>query len=118
MTTQTSLIGTCRAHGHWFPVDRVHEPCPEPGCEAACDYYARLSDAELLHRSRVARDPVEVLRSARSVTELCCTCEGNPWKEAYTYRGDGKLHCGWCDGLLEARPDYCESCAGPCRNED
>lgn len=51
-SSRSSLIATCRAHGHWFPVERVHDPCPEPACEAACDYYGLLSDAELLHRSR------------------------------------------------------------------
>lgn len=42
-----ALLGVCRAHGHHFQVDAVHEPCPEPGCDAACDYYELIPDAAL-----------------------------------------------------------------------
>lgn len=57
------LIGICRAHGHWFPVDKVHEPCPEPGCEAACDYYGLLPDSELKMLTEL-REALEIAEKA------------------------------------------------------
>lgn len=92
LSAPSKLIGTCRGHGHWFPVERVHEACPEPGCEAACDYYELLSDAEMLHRSRAASDSV------------WCTCASRP--NEYRSRSDGLWHCVDCDGLVRLRiPD-------------
>lgn len=41
----------------------------------------------------------EECRSPRSVLDLPCECE-NTHRSAYTYRGDGKLHCAQCDGLM------------------
>jgi hypothetical protein len=49
----------------------------------------------------------QVLAEARSVTELECECSGtsDPTHYWYVYRGDGQLHCAWCDGLKPKVPE-------------